>query len=161
MTAEGWLEVAEDTIRAAEYCFLITVSGSGRANARLMHPFKPGEDLTIWFGVSPRSRKVREIEANNQVTVTYLNAREHGYVALQGKAQVERDLDARSQHWREEWARFWPAGPEDEDYVVVKFVPTRIELMNIIRKVVPKPRTQPAILVRVEDSWVIPDDEYS
>lgn len=161
MTAEGWLEVAKDTIGEAEYCFLITISGSGRANARLMHPFKPGEDLTIWFGVSPRSRKVREIEANNQVTVTYLNAREHGYVALQGKAQVERDLNARRQHWREEWARFWPAGPEDEDYVVVKFVPTRIELMNIIRKVVPKPRTQPAILVRVEDSWVIPDDEDS
>ena len=63
MTAADWIEVARITIEPKDYCFLITQSESGRANARLMQPFKPEEDLTIWFGSSPRSRKVREIAA--------------------------------------------------------------------------------------------------
>jgi len=29
---------------------------------------------------------------------------------------------------------FWPAGPGDSRYVVIRFVPSRIELMNIERQ---------------------------
>lgn len=159
MAAEVWLEIAKGTIEGAEYCFLITQTESGWAHARLMHPFKPEQDLTIWFGASPRSRKVREIGRNNQVTVTYENPREHAYVTLLGHAQVESDIDVRRKYWREEWARFWPAGPVSDDYVLIKFVPSRIELMNLIRKVAPGPRTQPAVLVRAGEAWVVAGDE--
>ncbi len=155
MTAEDWLEVARITIEAKDYCFFITLSESGHANARLMQPFKPDEDFIIWFGTSPRSRKVREIEVNDQVAVTYENAGDHAYVTLLGRAHVERGLDARHNYWREEWARFWPAGPEDEDYVLIKFTPSRIELMSIYRHVVPDPRMQPAVLVREGEAWVV------
>ncbi len=161
MTAEFWLEIAKGTIEGAEYCFLSTLSESGWPNARLMHPFSPREDLTVWFGASPRSRKVREIEQNSQVAVSYENPREHAYVTLIGRAQIERDIEARRTYWRGEWARFWPTGPEGDDYVLIKFVPSRIELMNIIRKVAPGPRTQPAVLVREEESWVVADDEHA
>jgi general stress protein 26 len=159
MTAADWLEVARITVESKEYCFFITHSESGHANARLVQPFKPEEDFTIWFGTSPRSRKVREIAANDQVTVTYENAGDHAYVTLLGRAQVERDVDARRKYWRVEWARFWPAGPGDEDYVLIKFVPSRIELMNIYRNVVPDPRMQPAVLVREGEEWVVAEDE--
>ena len=155
MTAENWIEVARVTIEAKDYCFFITLGESGHANARLMQPFRPERDFTIWFGASPRSRKVREIAANDRVVVTYENAGDHAYVTLLGRAQVERDVDARHRYWREEWARFWPAGPEDEDYVLIKFVPSRIELMSIYRRVVPDPRVQPAVLIREGESWVV------
>ena len=158
MTAADWLEVARITMEAKDYCFFVTLSESGHASARLMQPFKPEEDLTIWFGTSPRSRKVREIAANDHVTVTYENAGDHAYVTLRGQAQVERDLDARRKYWRQEWARFWPAGPGDEDYVLIKFIPSRIELMSIYRNVVPDPRLQPAVLVREGDEWLAADD---
>jgi general stress protein 26 len=158
MTAKDWLEVARITIEAKDYCFFITLSESGRPHARLMQPFKPEKDWTIWFGTSPRSRKMREIEDNDQITVAYENAGDHAYVTLLGRAQVERDIELRHRYWREEWARFWPAGPGDEDYVVIKFVPYRMELMSIYRNVVPNPRTQPAVLVRKGKSWVVTDE---
>jgi general stress protein 26 len=126
-----------------------------------MQPFEPEEDLTIYFGASPRSRKVREIERNQEVTVTYQNSREHAYVCLLGQAQIEKGIEARRKYWREEWAIFWPGGPESEDYVLIKFVPSRIELMNISRKIAPEPRTQPAALVRVGEGWAVPDDEHA
>ena len=157
MTAEDWLEVVRITIQDKDYCFLITLGESGCANARLMQPFKTEEDFTIWFGTSPRSRKVCEIAANGWATVTYENAGEHAYVTLVGQVQVERDIDARRRYWRQEWAIFWPAGPEDDDYILIKFVPSRIELMSIYRNVAPNPRTQPAVLVRDGETWVVAD----
>ncbi len=154
MNAEFWLEIARGIIAAAEYCFLITVGDSERAHARLMQPFEPKEDLTIWFGANPRSRKVREIGHNNQVAVSYQNPEEHAYVTLLGHAQMESDIKTRRKYWRKEWARFWPGGPESNDYVLIKFVPARIELMNISRNVAPDARSQPAVLVRQGESWV-------
>jgi general stress protein 26 len=154
MTTAHWLDITKRIIEAADYCVLITSGDSGWANARLMQPFQPEEDWTIWFGASPRSRKVREIEANPQATVTYQDDREHAYVTLLGQARVERDLEARRRHWRVEWAMFWPEGPGSDDYVLIQFVPSRIELMNLSRRVAPGPRTRPAVLVREGEEWV-------
>lgn len=161
MTAQAWLNAAKSTIQAATYCFLITQSERGQTNARLMQPFEPEEDLTIYLGASPRSRKVREIERNQEVVVTYQNSREHAYVCLLGRAQIETEIEARRKYWREEWAIFWPGGPESENYVLIRFVPSRIELMNISRNIAPEPRTQPAVLVRAGEGWAVPDDEQT
>ena len=54
---------------------------------------------------------------------------------------------------------FWPAGPEGDDYVLIKFTPFRIELMSIYRNVVPDPRLQPAVLVRDGEEWVVAENE--
>jgi general stress protein 26 len=154
MTAQDWLEVARATIEGVEYCFLITASESGEINARLMQPFKPEEDLTIWFGASPRSRKVREIAANDRVTVAYEHAEEGAYVTLVGRAELESGMTLRQKYWRRRWVRYWPEGPECEDYVLIKFVPERVELMSEAREVAPDPIMQPAVLVRDGEKWV-------
>jgi general stress protein 26 len=86
--------------------------------------------------------------------VTFQNASDHAYVTLLGHAQIERDIDARRKYWLKEWALFWPEGPGSDDYLLIKFVPSRIELMDVIRRVAPGPRTQPAVLVREGESWV-------
>jgi len=48
LKAELLLETAKSSIRAAEYCFLITLGEAGEPNARLVQPFEPEEDMTIW-----------------------------------------------------------------------------------------------------------------
>ncbi|MFN8459693.1 MAG: pyridoxamine 5'-phosphate oxidase family protein, partial [Anaerolineae bacterium] len=103
MTSEHLLEVAVATIKAAEYCFLITLSEAGQANARLMQPFEPEPDLTIWFGASPTSRKVQEIRRASQVTLAYHYAQENAYAILSGSAQVVDDLSLKRKYWRESW----------------------------------------------------------
>ena len=67
MTPEHLLEVAADIMEAAVFCFLITLHESGRANARLMQPFGPEEDMAVWLGASPESRKVEEILEDDRV----------------------------------------------------------------------------------------------
>lgn len=156
MTTEYLLTIARDTIDVAEYCFLISLSESGQANARLVQHFKPEADMTIWFCTSSKSRKVREIGNKSHITVTFQDDREHAYVTVLGSASVETDLNERQRHWHDDSIDYFPAGPGGDDYVLIKFVPSRIELMNFARDVTPEPfGLQPAALVRSGASWVL------
>lgn len=156
MTPEYLLAVARDTIKAVEYCFVITFSESGQANARLVQHFKPEADLTIWVGTSSKSRKVREICNKSYTTVTFQDDGEYSYVTLLGSASVEDDLNQRQKYWQDDYIAYFPAGPKGDDYVLIKFVPSRIELMNITRNIPPESSgLRPAVLVKAGDSWVL------
>ena len=148
------LETARTTIKNAEYGFFVTAGESGPPNARLMQPYEPEKDLTIWLGASPRARKIRDLERDNRATLTFFDPTETGYVTLQGTAEVSTDLNLRKKHWRVYWNDFYPGGPESDDYVLIKFTPNRIELMNFAQKVMPQPYgLRPAILLLEGTSW--------
>jgi general stress protein 26 len=161
MTADRILEVSRDTIDAAKFCFLITVNPAGHANARVMQAFGPEEDLTFWFGVGRTSRKVQEIERDPRVTLAFLHPPEGAYLSILGEATLERDPDLRRKHWRELFFEFWPDGPQGDDYALLRFVPSRIELMNIEKGVAPDPfGLRPAVIARTEAGWEISRGDY-
>lgn len=154
--SEQLLEVTQHILDAAKFCFLITRGKKGELNARLMQPFGPDHNLTIWFGASPQSRKVREIREDNRVTVTFEYAEEGAYATLLGEAAIETDRETRRRYWRDSFSAFWPDGPEGDDYVVISFSPFRIEVMGIDRGVAPEPfGLQPAILERHDSNWQV------
>jgi general stress protein 26 len=148
------LETARSTIKNGEYCFFITQGESGSPNARLMQPYEPEADMTVWLGASPRARKIRDLRRNNEVTLAFFDPRETGYVTLQGTAEVVENLELRRKYWRVYWNDFYPGGPESDDYVLIKFTPNRIEMMNFAQKVMPQPYgLRPAILRREGKGW--------
>jgi general stress protein 26 len=159
ITPELVIEATKASMRSAQYCFLITLSRSGEPHARLVQPFEPEQDLTIWVGTWAESRKVREIQRNSRVTMAFHDKEDTAYVTLSGSAKVESDTTKRRMYWREDWIGFPPQGPEGDDYVLIKFVPSRIELMNFGRGILPKPYgLRPAVLVRSGESWVVEHD---
>ena len=160
MNPEHLIEFTQATLKVAEFCFLITVSESGQAEARLMQPFEPEPDLTIWFGTSPKSRKVREIQRDNRVTLGYTHSEAGAYVTLMGTASIENDVAKKQQYWRDDFAAFWPGGSLSDGYALIKFVPTRIELMHIGQEVAPEPfGLRPAILTRTGEAWELQEGD--
>ena len=160
ITAELILETAKSSMRSAEYCMLITLSEGGEANARLVQPFEPEPDMTIWVGTWSKSRKVREVRRDGRVTLAFYDKESTAYVTLLGLAQIENELNNKRKYWREEWIGFIPQGPDGDDYVLVKFIPYRIELMSFGRGILPRPYgLKPAVVIRSEDSWVVADDD--
>ncbi|MFP4346166.1 MAG: pyridoxamine 5'-phosphate oxidase family protein [Anaerolineales bacterium] len=156
MTPERLLEITRNTMEAAGFCFLVSQGSSGSANARLMQPFALTADWVVWCGASPSSRKVAEVRENERVTLGYAYAPEGAYVTLLGQAQIVTNPALRRRYWRESFAEFWPEGPEGENYVLIKFVPDRIELMNIAQGVAPEPfGLCPAVLERSDEGWQV------
>ena len=159
ITAELLLENAKSSMRSAGYCILITLGDRGEANARLVQPFEPEADMTIWVGTWSKSRKVREIQKDGRVTLAFHDKENTAYVTLLGSAQIENDINQKRKYWREEWLGFIPQGPDGDDYVLVKFIPLRIELMSFASGVLPKPYgLKPAAVVRSEDLWILADN---
>ena len=160
ITAELILETAKSSMSSAEYCMLITLGEGGEANARLVQPFEPEPDMTIWVGTWSKSRKVREVRRDGRVTLAFYDKESTAYVTLLGLAQIENELNNKRKFWRDEWIGFIPQGPDGDDYVLVKFIPYRIELMSFGRGILPRPYgLKPAVVIRSEDSWVVADDD--
>src|SRR3954452_9591062 len=62
------ITAAREIMTTTRYCALIPAAGAGRTNARTMDAFVPDENMSVWFGTNPVSRKVREIRRNPRVT---------------------------------------------------------------------------------------------
>lgn len=130
---------AKEIIASAGTCALITLDENGLPNARTMDPFLPESDFTVWFGTNPKSRKVKQIENNSNVTLYYLDKNTTGYVVLHGKAQLIDDLSEKEKHWKTEWEAFYPN--KTNDYLLIKVVPKWMEVLSISDGILGNPTT--------------------
>lgn len=154
LDADRAMSAARATMKAAGYCFLITVDSDSVAQARLMNQFDPEEDMTIWMGTNRHTRKIEQIRKNDRVTMACSDLKGGGYVTLLGRARIVEDLEQRKKRWRKEWEGFYPGGPEGDTYVLIEFIPTTIEVMSIQHKVASDPLAwKPAILRKQGDNW--------
>lgn len=133
------LSTVRTMMKRSEYCFIITHGEHGELNARLMQPYDPDSDFTIYFGAGPSSRKVREIAKNNKVTVALMNPHNAGYATMVGTASIQNDPALKSKYWRAHWSDMFPGGPNADDYILIKFVPERIEVLDFTEQLQPQP----------------------
>ena len=141
------LEAARAIMIAAENCALVTLGVDGRPQARMMNPFAPEEDLSVWMATNPGTRKVAEIRADERVTLIYFDPADPGYVTLLGDVRLIDDADERRARWKDEWNLYYPGGPLDDDYLLMEFVPTRVEVVSVKFGIADDPQAwKPAIV---------------
>ena len=122
------IETARDIMTTTRYCALITADSKGNADARTMDAFAPDENMIVWFGTNPLSRKVAEIRRNPRVTLYYFDLERLAYVSFQGIARVVTDPEEKRQHWKEDWKAFYP--DREQSYMLIAVRPVRIEVVN-------------------------------
>lgn len=149
------LEAARETMEAARYCFLITVDDTGQPQARVMDPFLPDDDMTVWMGTNVHTRKVRQIRDDSRATLAYYDATSMGYVTLVGAALMVDDPEERRKYWKPDWEAFYPGGPSSDDYVLIEFSPSRIEVMSFAHDVMGSGVFGPAVLDREPSGWAL------
>lgn len=120
---------ALEIIANAYYCSLITVDEHGVARSRIMEPFPPEENWEVWMATNPKSRKVEQIETNNQVTLHYFDKNNLGYVSLMGKAYLVHDNSKKEKYWKDEWKAFY--ANRTDAYLLIKFVPEWMEVISV------------------------------
>lgn len=124
------LTAAREVMAAARYATLVTIGEDGQPEARIVDPFPPEDGLVIWIGTNPLTRKVRQIEGDPRVTLLYFDATGLSYVTLVGRAEPVTDPDVKRRHWKEEWAGFYPDGPQSEGYLLLRVIPSRLEISS-------------------------------
>ena len=130
---------AREIMTEAGTCALITLDEEGRPRVRVMDPFLPESDFTVWFGTNPKSRKVAQIKKNPKVTLYYLDSDSSGYVMIHGTAELVDNQKEKEKHWKEEWEAFYPKRPEG--YLLIKVTPEWMEVISISRGIAGDPLT--------------------
>jgi PPOX class probable F420-dependent enzyme len=124
------IAAARDLIRAARYCTFVTVREDGQPQARVVDPFDPESDMTIWIATNPATRKVSELRRERRVTLLYFDPADPGYVTLMGDAEVVSDPAERAKRWKPEWKPFYSDENRGPDYVLIRVRPRRLEIVS-------------------------------
>lgn len=112
-------------MRDLDFCMLTTRSDDGRLNSRPMSNNGEVEfDGDVWFFTSADTRKVREIEAEPSVHLSYSDTENFRFISMSGDAEIVRDQKRKKELWLEELERWFENGPEDEDVVLIKVTPS-------------------------------------
>jgi general stress protein 26 len=138
---------ARAIVEKARYATLISLDKTGHPHARIVDPFMPEPDWTIWIATTAASRKVGQIQADPRVTLLYFDTTTQSYVSLLGAAELVRDPAAKGTHWKEEWAAFYKDRNRGDDYVLIRVRPRRLEVVGETHGIRNDPLTwQPAAI---------------
>jgi general stress protein 26 len=124
---QSLISTAQEIMKAARYCALITLDSNGRVHARTMDPFPPEQNMVVWLATNPKSRKVAEIRRHNHVTLYYFVRDDQAYVTISGRARIVGDAAEKARHWKDEWKDFYP----DRNYRLIAVTPERLELISV------------------------------
>lgn len=136
---ETLLSAARDIIKDAGVCALITLDDSGLPSTRVMDPFLPEDDFTVWLGTNPHSRKVKQIKSNSKVTLYYLDKNSSGYVVIQGTATLVNDQASKDKWWKTEWDAFYQNNTDA--FQLIKISPERLEVISYTHDIIGDPKT--------------------
>jgi general stress protein 26 len=99
-----------------------------------MEDHNVGEDFIFFFETDVSTRKVAEITANPRVSISYYCPAERDYICIFGRAELVTDDGLRAARWRDGWENYWPAGPTDPGYVVVRIMAEALEYFDMEAK---------------------------
>ncbi|WP_261574178.1 pyridoxamine 5'-phosphate oxidase family protein [Frankia gtarii] len=166
---EEALAAARALLRGNPYGFLTTLGAAARRDAsgqvaydgavphaRLVQHLAVTDDLTVWIGTSPRSRKVADLAANPDSRVAYAveDRAAFAYLSISATVTVVDDERERAAKWEEGLAAFFPAGPLGDDFVLLRLDPRRLELMDFSRRLHPDPfGLVPVVVERRAGIW--------
>ena len=113
----------------------------------MMNSFAPEPGLTVWMATNPSTRKVADMRTDQRVTLVYFDRDDPGYVTLLGDARLVNDPAEKRARWKDEWTLYYPGGPESSDYLLIEFVPQRIEVVSLKYGIASDPQAwKPAIV---------------
>ncbi len=127
-----FFRAVEAAAKEAIWCALATQSKSG-PRVRMVHPTWEGE--TLWFATGTDSPKARQIANDPRIDVQFQVA-PPGFVHLmvRGEAHIVDDAAEKKRVWDVidyDLSQFWPGGPTDPSYALVRIDPTRVELSKM------------------------------
>ncbi|UCE17070.1 MAG: pyridoxamine 5'-phosphate oxidase family protein [Gemmatimonadota bacterium] len=83
------------------------------------------DDLLVYLATNTSSAKINQIKTNPAGCVYYCNVKEFHSLMLPGKFEFVDAPEIKKALWQEGWEIYYPKGPSDPDYTVLRLFPVR------------------------------------
>lgn len=94
----------------------------------LVHLFQDHQkDLLLYFTTNTGSEKMRQLRANPAVCAFFCRPDQYHGVMLSGRAEIAADPVLKQAIWQPGWEIYYPQGPADPDYTILRLRPLRMK----------------------------------
>ena len=128
MADQSHLDRLWDIIGRVGVCMLTTQSEGG-LRARPLEARPDRATGVIWFITDWRSGKEREIEAEHDVGLVFIDADAKAYLSITARGEPRREPAKAAEIWKATDAMWWQ-GPEDPNVCVLRVTPLTAELWD-------------------------------
>ena len=119
-----------EVIRGPKVAAIATIKQeSGQFHPAVRYMVTTGlDDLTLIASTAKSSRKIQQMKENPNVAITIWSGETFAnpYVMIQARAEIHEDLETKKNFWNPSLEKWWK-GPEDPEFVVIKYSPSSIE----------------------------------
>jgi general stress protein 26 len=149
LDADSFATIADafnERVSRIVWCTVTTVDGKGRPRSRILHPVWEG--ATGFIATGRNSLKAKHIARNPYVSCSYWD-QQHQQVYAECRASWDDTPAEKDRVWDlvknapppvgYDPALFWPGGPQDASFGVLKLEPWRIELWSLQEMATGKP----------------------
>ena len=112
----------EALIEASRDAIVCPIDGEGFPNAKAMY-LRAHEGIhVLWFSTNVSAERTRQLRGRPQACVYLFDSeRIHGLM-LTGHMAVHQDAETKESYWEEGDELYYPLGPTDPDYCMMRFV---------------------------------------
>ena len=105
-----------------DFCMLATQEAGSSVTGR---PMSNNGDVDSWFFAYEQSAKIRQLEANDNVTLTFAGAKRllgapGVFLSVEGRAELVRDKAAFDAHYHKGLDRWFPQGTDTPGMILIK-----------------------------------------
>lgn len=116
-----------DLVNDIPFAMFTTRTADGSLRSRPMVAGASAFDGSLWFFTRTNSAVAQEVQAEGQVSVTYVSAPEDRFVSVSGTATVAHDEKHAARMWLPAYQTWFPGGPSDPDLSLIRIELTRVE----------------------------------
>ena len=128
MAKQSKIDRVWDIIEKVGVCML-TTQFAGGLRARPLEA-RPDRDAgVVWFVTDLRSGKEHEIEAEHDVGLVFIDAKNKAYLSLTARAEARRDRVKSAEIWKKTDDVWWD-GPDDPNVCLLRVEPLTAELWD-------------------------------
>lgn len=115
-------------IKSIRFCMFYTWEGSELAG-RPMAAIAAQDENVLYFFADARRRKIRQIEENPRVHLTFIHPGRQKYVSIVGTAEVVNDREKIRAFWSI-GSKIWWTSPDNSNIRIIKVVPLEAEFWD-------------------------------
>lgn len=109
-----------ELIKDIRFAMFTTVDFDGNLYSRPMATQQVTFDGDLWFFSSRSSAKIRSIEKDQHVNVSYSNPSDNRYISVSGRAEIVSDRAHMEELWNPLYKTWFPEGLEDPDLILIR-----------------------------------------
>jgi general stress protein 26 len=147
-----------EMVENIEIAMMATRRPDGHLESRAMATQKRAAGADLWFVTADGTGKLRDIEADPHVNLSYYKDRTREWVSVSGIATISRDREKIRELYATDWAAWFPdegdprhGTPEDPRMVLIG-----VDVHAAVFLEVNKP--QPVVLFEVVKGWLTGSD---